>query len=122
MSCLQLKNGVEIPLYGLGLSHNGGYNHEAVLHSLSLGVKLYDTATRYGIFIFILMLHSPIPFLLGTESHLGLAINASSVSRQHIFVSSKLWPDHAVDTKSACKASLDRLQLVTSSLSSCDVW
>ena len=43
-----LNNGVKMPLYGLGLSHNGGFSAEAVAHSLRRGVRLLDTAARYG--------------------------------------------------------------------------
>ena len=44
-----LNNGVEMPLYGLGLSHNnGGFSRDAVLESLRHGVRLLDTAKRYG--------------------------------------------------------------------------
>ncbi|ETV95163.1 hypothetical protein H310_11427 [Aphanomyces invadans] len=43
---MRRRNGVEIPFFGLGTSHNGGYSHEDVVASIQLGVRTIDTATR----------------------------------------------------------------------------
>jgi len=47
-SVLRLNNGQVLPWLGLGLSHNGGFSSKATTAALRLGIKLYDTATRYG--------------------------------------------------------------------------
>lgn len=47
MQVVTLSNGVEMPILGLGLSHNGGYSEVAVVHAAKTGVRLYDTAARY---------------------------------------------------------------------------
>ena len=74
------------------MSHNGGYNGAAVEYSLHAGVRLYDTAARYG-----------------TEEGLGEAIRSTGINREELYISSKLWPDHAIDVATACKASRSRL-------------
>ena len=38
-SSVTLRNGVEMPLVGLGTSHQGGFSHEAILHALRLGYR-----------------------------------------------------------------------------------
>ncbi|OTF70947.1 hypothetical protein BLA29_008931 [Euroglyphus maynei] len=47
--CVTLRNGVTMPLIGLGTSHNGGYSHSCVVYALKqCGYRLIDTAKRYG--------------------------------------------------------------------------
>lgn len=44
-SCVSLNNGVEMPRFGLGLSHNGfSFSRETVLYALEKGIRLLDTA------------------------------------------------------------------------------
>ncbi|KAK7070107.1 hypothetical protein SK128_020971 [Halocaridina rubra] len=44
-----LHNNVKMPILGLGTSHDGGYNHEAVVFALkNCGYRHIDTAKRYG--------------------------------------------------------------------------
>jgi len=74
-SSVTLRNGVEMPLVGLGTSHQGGFSHEAILHALRLGYRLVDTAQRYG-----------------CEERLGLAIQESKLSRGELFLTDKVWP------------------------------
>jgi hypothetical protein len=35
-------------MLGLGLSHMGGYNSDAVVAAAKEGIRLFDTAARYG--------------------------------------------------------------------------
>eukprot|EP00659_Diplonema_papillatum_P005600 gene5600-8530_t len=47
-STVRVRGGTDVPVLGLGLSHNGGYSEEAVVAALHHGYRLLDTATRYG--------------------------------------------------------------------------
>ena len=76
LSHVPLANGVLMPVIGMGLSHNqGGFNPEAVDTAIRSGVRLFDTAKRYG-----------------TESPMGEAWKRSGVAREEFFFTSKLWP------------------------------
>merc|ERR1711862_394959 len=71
-----LRNGVEMPLLGLGTSHHGGYSHESVIHALkNAGYNHIDTAERYG-----------------SEQNIGEDIKTSGVDRKNIFITTKVWP------------------------------
>lgn len=85
-----LSNGVQIPIFGLGTSHNGGYSHDAVVYALTqCGVRHIDTAKRYG-----------------CEEELGKAIRESGIDRSELWLTNKLWPgDYGY--KAAKKACLD---------------
>ena len=73
---VRLRNGVQMPIFGLGTTHNGGYNHKAVVHALShCGYRLIDTAKRYG-----------------TEAYVGQAVIDSGIDRDDVFLTTKLWP------------------------------
>jgi len=73
---VELRNGVKMPMLGLGTSHSGGYSHPAVLHALtSCGYRHVDTARRYGV-----------------EAFLGEALQESGVARAEMFLASKCWP------------------------------
>jgi len=37
-----LRNGVEMPLVGLGTSHDGGFSHEAIVHAFKIGYRLVE--------------------------------------------------------------------------------
>ncbi|XP_076150710.1 putative oxidoreductase ZK1290.5 isoform X1 [Alosa pseudoharengus] len=90
-----LSNGLELPILGLGTSHNGGYSHEAVVYALQeCGVRHIDTAKRYG-----------------CEEYLAKAVRESGVPRQDVWLTTKLWPgDYGYsNTKQACRASCARL-------------
>ncbi|KAK5888989.1 hypothetical protein CesoFtcFv8_015034 [Champsocephalus esox] len=44
-----LSNGLQIPILGLGTSHDGGFSHDAIVYALTeCGVCHIDTAKRYG--------------------------------------------------------------------------
>ena len=96
---VRLSNGVKMPLYGLGLSHNGGFSAEAVAHSLSSGVRLLDTAARYG-----------------NEEDVGAVVAAhmdgAGASAKAPFLTTKLWPGAVAceaDVAQQCVASCARL-------------
>ena len=71
-----LNNGVEIPCIGLGVfkSEAGGEAEQAVRWALDFGYRHIDTAMIYG-----------------NEEDVGRAIKDSSVDRDRIFVTTKVW-------------------------------
>ncbi|KAG8436602.1 hypothetical protein GDO86_007637 [Hymenochirus boettgeri] len=90
-----LPSGQHIPLLGLGMSHNGGYSHSALLYALmKCGIRHIDTAKRYG-----------------NEVMVGKAISESGVKREEMWLTSKLWPaDYGYEnTIQACLDSCKRL-------------
>ncbi len=97
-SRIALNNGVDIPFFGLGvyLAKPGPEALEAVKFALSIGYRLIDTARMYE-----------------NESDVGKAVRESSVPRQEIFVTTKLWnSDHGYDrTLKAFDKSLKTLGL-----------
>uniref|UniRef100_A0A3B4AP93 NADP-dependent oxidoreductase domain-containing protein n=1 Tax=Periophthalmus magnuspinnatus TaxID=409849 RepID=A0A3B4AP93_9GOBI len=96
-STIQLSNGLEMPIFGLGTSHQGGYSHDAVVYALTqCGVCHIDTAERYG-----------------CEEQLGKAIRESMVPREDLWITNKLWPSHYGfnSAKEACLKSCKRMGL-----------
>lgn len=94
---VSLSNGVQIPVLGLGTSHDGGFSHDAVVFALSqCGVRHLDTAQRYG-----------------CEEEVGGAIRESAVPRQEVFVTNKLWVQNYgyLDAIRTCRGSLSRMGL-----------
>ncbi|XP_035276395.1 uncharacterized oxidoreductase ZK1290.5 isoform X1 [Anguilla anguilla] len=90
-----LANGLQIPILGLGTSHDGGYSHDAVLYALrECGVRHIDTARRYG-----------------CEAQLGVAVRESAIPREDLWITTKLWPGDygGLAAKQACHASRTRL-------------
>ena len=74
---LTLPNGVVMPTFGLGTYLTRGSTcGQAVAYALESGYRLIDTAAMYG-----------------NEGVVGKAIRESEISRDEIFVSSKLLPD-----------------------------
>lgn len=71
---VNLNNGIKMPLFGLGTyqtSRRG--TEEAVLYALEVGYRLIDTAQMYG-----------------NEREVGNAVRKSGISREEIFVTTKL--------------------------------
>uniref|UniRef100_A0A7E4VD63 Aldo_ket_red domain-containing protein n=1 Tax=Panagrellus redivivus TaxID=6233 RepID=A0A7E4VD63_PANRE len=93
---IKLRNGVAMPLLGLGTTHSGGYNHESVVYALrDCGYRLIDTARRYGV-----------------ESKLGIAIEDSGIPRSEIFLNTKLWPsDYGTNVSKAFESACERLNV-----------
>ncbi len=87
-----------MPFLGLGTweSPQGKPTRDAVKYAIDCGYRLFDTAKIYG-----------------NEKEVGQGINASTVPRDQIFVTTKLWNnDHGYDsTIRACDESLKRLGL-----------
>jgi diketogulonate reductase-like aldo/keto reductase len=75
-----LNNGVSIPQLGLGVyrSHPGTETRQAVEWALELGYRHIDTAAAYG-----------------NEASVGEAVRHSSIPRDQLFITTKLWnEDH----------------------------
>ncbi len=93
-----LHNGVRMPWLGLGVLYlsEGGPVENAVRWALDCGYRHLDTASIYG-----------------NESGVGRAIKQSGVSREEIFVTSKVWNrDQGYEqTLAAFEASLERLDM-----------
>lgn len=95
---VKLNNGVEMPMFGLGvyLTKQGKETQSAVKHALTVGYRLIDTASMYG-----------------NEKDVGTAIKESGVPREEIFVTTKLWnDDHGYDKAlKAFEKSLKKLDI-----------
>lgn len=93
----KLNNGVEMPAVGFGVFQieNGG-TKKAVLDAIDAGYRLIDTAQAYG-----------------NEAEVGKAIKESSVAREDLFITTKVWiSSTGYDaTKAAFEESLAKLQL-----------
>lgn len=94
---LTLNNGIEMPQLGLGIFQMSDQQVlEAVPQALEAGYRLIDTASRYY-----------------NEKALGQALAQTSVPREDLFITTKLWfKDHSYErTKEAFHVSLDNLGL-----------
>lgn len=95
---IQLNNGVEMPTLGFGVFQVPDLKEaeQAVTEALDSGYRLIDTATAYQ-----------------NEEAVGKAIKQSSVNRDEIFVTSKLWVSdfNYRRAKAGIDASLERLGL-----------
>lgn len=93
-----LNNGVKIPIIGFGTwqTPSGEVAEKAVLEALNAGYRHIDTAAAYG-----------------NEESVGNAIQKSGISRDELFVTTKLWnSDRGYQkTKKAIDTSLEKLKL-----------
>jgi 2,5-diketo-D-gluconate reductase A len=91
-----LNNGVQMPILGFGVYQIPPEETEqAVTDALAAGYRHIDTAAAYG-----------------NEEAVGRAIAASGISRDELFVTTKLWIQASGEnTKRAFDASLQRLGL-----------
>lgn len=101
MTTLTLNNGVQMPVLGFGVFQiPEEETHAAVEAALAAGYRHLDTAASYG-----------------NEAAVGAAIKASGIAREELFVTTKLWIQHAPagsvedDTRRAFERSLNRLGL-----------
>ena len=97
MENFTLNNNVTMPALGLGVFQMTGEQvRAAVPVALDAGYRLLDTASRYY-----------------NEEDLGAAIAESSVAREDLFITTKLWfKDHGYEaTRTAFRVSLDKLGL-----------
>ena len=95
-SQLPLNNGGVIPVLGLGVWQipPGDETYKAVSLALEAGYRHIDTARLYS-----------------NEESVGAAIKESTVPRDEVFVTTKLWPTDAFDVERAFDTSLKKLGL-----------
>ncbi len=97
-SAVKVNNNVQMPILGLGVYQTppGKITQNAVNSALKIGYRHIDTARIYG-----------------NEADVGQAVRDSSILREDLFVTTKLWnSDQGYDsTLKACEASLKRLGL-----------
>src|SRR6187200_2905805 len=97
MNSVTLNNGVQMPILGFGVFQIFDEETQA---ALAAGYRHLDTAASYG-----------------NEEAVGAAIRASGIAREELFVTTKLWIQHAPagnvldDTRRAFGNSLERLGL-----------
>lgn len=101
MNSVTLNNGVRMPILGFGVFQIPEEETQAAVEAaLAAGYRHLDTAASYG-----------------NEAAVGAAIKASGLAREDLFVTTKLWIQHAPagsvqdQTRRAFGASLDRLGL-----------
>ena len=98
MEFLELNNGVKMPILGFGTYQITEPNkcEECIINALEVGYRLIDTAQAYG-----------------NEETIGNAIKHSGVSREELFITTKLW-FREYETENAEKAiamSMQKLKL-----------
>lgn len=93
-----LNNGVKIPMEGFGVFQvpDQAQCEQVVLEAIESGYRLIDTAAVYM-----------------NEEAVGAAIKKSGVSREELFITTKLWSQDAnyAAAKAAFQTSLDKLGL-----------
>ena len=98
MTYYNLNNGVSIPVLGFGTwkAENGEIAYQSVLEALKAGYRHIDTAAIYK-----------------NEESVGRAIQDSGITREEIFVTSKLWnTNHNYEqARQAFEESLEKLDL-----------
>lgn len=97
MQTVTLNNGVEMPILGFGVYQVPAEETEQVVaQALDTGYRHLDTAASYQ-----------------NEEAVGRAIAGSGIGREDLFVTTKLWMEHAGydATHAAFGRSLDRLGL-----------
>jgi len=98
MQKIKLNNGVEMPIIGFGVFQIADQKEceQSVYDAISVGYRSIDTAASYM-----------------NEEAVGNAIKRSSVAREELFITTKLWvSDTGYErTKKAFENSLEKLQL-----------
>ena len=98
MQKVRLNNGVEMPILGFGVFQVTDIEEceRSVFDAIETGYRLIDTAQSYG-----------------NEEAVGRAIKRSGVSRDELFITTKLWiQSHGYEgTREAFENSLQQLQL-----------
>lgn len=90
-----LNNGVVMPANGLGTySLTGQVCLDSVGAALASGVRLIDTAYMYG-----------------NEAEVGRAVRESGVSREEVFVTTKLYPSQFSEAEAAIEEALGKMDL-----------
>jgi 2,5-diketo-D-gluconate reductase A len=98
MQNIKLNNGIEMPILGFGVFQvtDLAECERSVLDAINSGYRLIDTAQSYN-----------------NEEAVGNAIQKSSVPREELFITTKLWiQDQGIQgTKKAFETSLKKLKL-----------
>ena len=97
MEYVELNNGINMPLVGLGTwDLRGDECVESVSRAIDLGYRLVDTAQMYG-----------------NETEVGLGIQKSGIDRKDLFVTTKMYsPSNSYEkANKAIEISLERLKL-----------
>jgi len=98
MQTVTLNNGVQMPLLGFGVFQISDLEEceRSVLEAIKAGYRLIDTAAGYS-----------------NEEAVGRAIQRSGVSREELFITTKLWVSDAgyESARAAFERSMKRLQL-----------
>ena len=98
MQSVRLNNGLQMPILGFGVFQvkDLAECERSVVDAIATGYRLIDTAASYG-----------------NEEAVGKAIKRSGVTREDLFITTKLWiqSDGYNGTKRAFENSLKRLQL-----------
>ena len=98
MQSVSLNNSVQMPILGFGVFQvkDLAECERSVVDAIATGYRLIDTAASYG-----------------NEEAVGKAIKTSGVTREDLFITTKLWiqSDGYNGTKRAFENSLKRLQL-----------
>ncbi len=90
-----LLSGAAMPLLGFGTWQlRGSAAREATGHALAVGYRHVDTATMYR-----------------NEREVGDAVRASGLSRDEVFLTTKLPPDRSDQPRRTLKLSLEQLQV-----------
>lgn len=96
MNFKTLNNGIQIPVLGFGVWQifDQAQCQESVENALEVGYRLIDTAAIYK-----------------NEEAVGRAVKASGLSREDVFLTSKVWIDHLgyTETKKAFEETLRKL-------------
>jgi len=93
----ELNNGVKMPILGFGTwDLRGDIAFNAAIWALESGYRLIDTASLYG-----------------NEVEIGEAIKASQVTREELFITTKVWETEMgyQNTLNAFEKSLNRLNI-----------
>jgi len=98
MHTVKLNNGIEMPILGYGVFQIPDHKEceKSVLDAIETGYRLIDTAASYM-----------------NETAVGNAIKRSSVAREDLFITTKLWVQDTgyENTIKAIEKSLNKLQL-----------
>jgi alcohol dehydrogenase (NADP+) len=97
-----LNNGLEMPVVGLGTFGSDRFGHDevatAVKQAIILGYRHIDCASVYG-----------------NEANIGKKLSElwaeGQISREEVWITSKVWNDKHEDVINSCKQSLKDLQL-----------
>ena len=98
MEMITLNNGIKMPIEGFGVFQvpDPAQCEQAVLDAIASGYRLIDTAAAYG-----------------NEEAVGAAIKKCGVSREELFITTKLWVQDASyeGAKQAIETSMKKLGL-----------